>query len=190
MKLPSPNVTYTTHGTFHASIGFGFDPKTKDYKVIKVVTLLESLGLKKNRPQVEIYTLSTGQWRMLRTDLAPICALFQHDSQIFINGALHWVAFRVSDNNLHNFVLVFDLGEEVFYDILLPEFLGHMGLMSGSVSVYRNSIAFFQKDNGFLHIWTMKEYGVVSSWTKLFSLPLLDQNFFGASDSIQRALGF
>ena len=62
--------------------------------------------------------------------------------------------------------------------------------MSGSISVYRNSIAFFQKDNGFLHIWAMKEYGVVSSWTKLFSLPLLDQNFFGASDSIQRALGF
>ena len=82
------------------------------------------------------------------------------------------------------------MGEEVFYDILLPEFPGHMGLMSGSISVYRNSIAFFQKDNGFLHIWAMKEYGVVSSWTKLFSLPLLDQNFFGASDSIQRALGF
>ena len=89
VKLPSPNVTYTTHGRFHASIGFGFDPKTKDYKVIRVVTLLESLGLEKNRPQVEIYTLSTGQWRILRTDLAPICALFQHDSQIFINGALH-----------------------------------------------------------------------------------------------------
>ena len=79
------------------------------------------------------------------------------------------------------------MGEEVFYDILLPEFPGHMGLMSGSISVYRNSIAFFQKDNGFLHIWAMKEYGVVSSWTQVFSSSL---DFFGASDSIQRALGF
>nr|POE71720.1 f-box protein cpr30 [Quercus suber] len=135
-------------------------------------------------------SFTTGQWRTLRTDLAPICALYWTDPQTFFNGALHWVAFRVSDNNLHNFVLVFDLGDEVFHEILLPEFPGHMGLMPGSVSVYRNSIAFFQMDNDFLHIWVMKEYGVVSLWTKVFSLPLLDLDFFGASDSMQRALGF
>nr|XP_023884339.1 F-box protein At3g07870-like isoform X1 [Quercus suber] len=188
LKLPSPNVTYATHGVFDACIGFGFDPKTKDYKVISV-TLLKSLDLERTRPQVEIYTLSTGQWRMLRTGLAPI-TLFRRQPQTFINGALHWVASRGSDNNLHNFVLVFDLGEEIFHEILLPEFPGHMGLKYGSVSVYRNSIAFFRKDDDFLQIWVMKEYGVVSSWTKVFSLPLFNLDFFGASGSIQRALGF
>nr|POF24520.1 f-box/kelch-repeat protein [Quercus suber] len=125
LKLPSPNITYATHGRFRTSIGFGFDPKTKDYKVIRVVTVLDSLHFEQSRPQVEIYTLSTGQWRMLRTDLAPICALFRSNPQTFVNGALHWVAFRISDDyHLHNFVLVFDLGDE---------------------------------DNGFLHIWTMKD---------------------------------
>nr|XP_023884340.1 F-box protein At3g07870-like isoform X2 [Quercus suber] len=92
LKLPSPNVTYATHGVFDACIGFGFDPKTKDYKVISV-TLLKSLDLERTRPQVEIYTLSTGQWRMLRTGLAPI-TLFRRQPQTFINGALHWVASR------------------------------------------------------------------------------------------------
>ncbi|XP_065616537.1 F-box protein CPR1, partial [Quercus suber] len=188
LKLPSPNITYATHGKFRDYLGFGFDPKTKDYKVIRVVTLLESLDFKRTRPQVEIYTLSTGQWRMLGTGLAPLGALYSTYPHTFINGALHWVAFfRDSDNNIHNFVLVFDLGEEVFHEILLPEFPGHMGLISGTVSVYRNSIAFFRKGNDFLHIWAMKEYGVVSSWTKLFSLPL---DFFAASDSTERALGF
>uniref|UniRef100_A0A7N2L5N3 F-box domain-containing protein n=1 Tax=Quercus lobata TaxID=97700 RepID=A0A7N2L5N3_QUELO len=157
LKLPSHNITYATHGRFGASIGFGFDPKTKDYKVVRVVTLLGNLDVGKTRPQT------------------------------FINGALHWVAFRFSDNNIHNFVLVFDLGEEVFHEILLPDFRGHRGLISGTISVYRNSIAFFQKGNDFLHIWAMKEYCVGSSWTKVFSLPL---DFFGASDSIQRALVF
>ncbi|KAM3691081.1 hypothetical protein ACJW31_09G168200 [Castanea mollissima] len=190
LKLPSLNVTYATHGGFDASIGFGFDPKTKDYKVVRVVTLLESIDLEKSRPQVEVYTLSTGQWRILRTGLAPICALFRRDPQTLINGALHWVAFRVSDKKFHNFVLVFDLGEEVFYEIPLPEFPGHTGLMSGSISVYRNSIALFQKDNGFLHIWMMKENGVVSSWTKVLSLPFSSQGFLGVGDSIPRALGF
>ncbi|XP_075638609.1 F-box protein At3g07870-like [Castanea sativa] len=189
LKLPSPNITYATHGPFDATIGFGFDPKTKEYKVVRVVTLLESIDLEKSRPQVEVYTLSTGQWRILRTGLAPI-AFFRRDPQTFINGALHWVASRFSDNKFHNFVLVFDLGDEVFHEILLPEFPGHTGLMFGSISVYRNSIALFQKDNGFLHIWAMKEYGVLSSWTKVLSLPLFYLDFFGASDSIQKALGF
>ncbi|XP_030956399.1 F-box protein At3g07870-like [Quercus lobata] len=186
-KLPSHNITYATHGRFGASIGFGFYPKTKDYKVVRVVTLLGNFDVGNTRPQVEIYTLSTGQWRMLRTDLATICALIRTNPQTFINGALHWVAFRFSDNNIHNFVLVFDLGEEVFHEILLPDFRGHRGLISGTISVYRNSIAFFQKGNDFLHISLMKEYGVVSSWAQVFSSPL---DFFGASDSIQRALGF
>ncbi|XP_050245788.1 F-box protein CPR1-like isoform X4 [Quercus robur] len=187
LKLPSPNVTYATHGAFRGSSGFGFDPKTKDYKVVSVVTLLENFDLGKTRPQVEIYTLSTGQWRMLRTDLAPICGLYWTDPQTFINGALHWVAFRVCDNNLHNFVLVFDLGDEVFHEILLPEF---PRLMYDSVSVYRNSIALFERDNDFLHIWAMKEYGVVSSWTKVLSLPSSSQGFLGSRDDIRRALGF
>ena len=186
LKLPSPNITYATHGRFGASIGFGFDPKTKDYKVVRVVTLLGNLDVGKTRPQVEIYTLSTGQWRMLGTGLDPSGALYC--PQTLINGALHWVAFfRDGDNNIHNFVLVFDLAKEVFHEILLPEFPGHMGLISGTISVYRNSIAFFRKSNDFLHIWVMKEYGVVSSWTQVFSSPL---DFFGASDRIQRALGF
>ncbi|XP_030927838.1 F-box protein CPR1-like isoform X1 [Quercus lobata] len=190
LKLPSPNVTYATHGAFRGSSGFGFDPKTKDYKVVSVVTLLENFDLEKTRPQVEIYTLSTGQWRMLRTGLAPICVLLQNGPQTFINGALHWVAFRDSDNYFHNFVLIFDLGDEVFHEILLPEFPGNTGLMSGSVSVYRNSIAFFRQDNDFLHMWAMKEYGVVSSWTKVLSLPSSSQRFFGSRDDIPRALGF
>ncbi|KAL4607814.1 hypothetical protein ACB092_09G201900 [Castanea dentata] len=189
LKLPSPNITYATHGPFDATIGFGFDPKTKDYKVVRVVTLLESINLEKSRPQVEVYTLSTGQWRILRTGLAPI-AYFRRDPQTFINGALYWVASRFSDNKTHNFVLVFDLGDEVFHEILLPEFPGHTGLMLGSISVYRNSIALFQEDNGFLHIWVMKEYGVVYSWTKVLRLPLFYLDFFGATDSIQKALGF
>ena len=161
LKLPSPNITYATHGRFGASIGFGFDPKTKDYKVVRVVTLLGNLDVGKTRPQVEIYTLSTGQWRMLGTGLAPSGALYWTSPQTLINGALHWVAFfRDSDNNIHNFVLVFDLAEEVFHEILFPEFPGHMGLISGTISVYRNSIAFFRKGNDFLHIWVLCPRGL------------------------------
>ena len=66
---------------------------------------------------------------------------------------------------------MFDLGDEVFCQILLPELPSYTGRMVWtSVSVYGNSIAGFQSriKSGQINIiiWVMKEYGVASSWTK------------------------
>ena len=66
---------------------------------------------------------------------------------------------------------MFDLGDEVFHQILLPELPSYTGRMVWtSVSVYGNSIAGFQSriKSGQINIiiWVMKEYGVASSWTK------------------------
>ncbi|KAM3690873.1 hypothetical protein ACJW31_09G152400 [Castanea mollissima] len=159
------------HFSFDACIGFGFDPKTNDYK---------------------IYSLSTGdQWRMLRVDLAPICAFCHHEPHAFINGALHWVASRLTVNEFLYFILVFDLGDEVFrHEILPPEPIGHTRMMFAFISVYKDSIALIQKDyNRKLHIWVMKEYGVESSWTKVLSLNISNQGFFDSED-IPRVIGF
>ena len=116
--LPIPNVTYTAHSGFDATIGFGFDPKTNDYKVVKLVTLQDGLDLKHSRIEAEIYSLPTTKWRMLSASLVPKCTMSRCEPQTFVNGALHWVAFRrVVDDNLQHFVLVFDLGNEVFREM-------------------------------------------------------------------------
>ncbi|KAM4113608.1 hypothetical protein ACJW30_04G008700 [Castanea mollissima] len=170
-----------TNFSSDACIGFGFDPKNKDYKVVRVIKLKERLDF-------QIYSLSTSdQWRMLRVDLAPICAFCHHEPHAFINGALHWVASRVTDNEFLYFILVFDLGDEVFrHEILPPEPISHTAF----VSVYKDSIALIQKDyNCKLHIWVMKEYGVESSWTKVLSLNISNQGFFDLED-IPRVIGF
>ena len=69
-------------------------------------------------------------------------------------------------NDTKSFVLVFDLGDKVFYQILLLELPWKMVWIH--VFVYGNSIAGFQKrvGGGKLNIWVMKEYGVASSWTQ------------------------
>ena len=56
VNLPSPNVTYITNGGFGTIIGFEFDSKTNDYKVVRVVLNVLSL----------VYSLSTGEWKMVR----------------------------------------------------------------------------------------------------------------------------
>ena len=120
VKLPQPNITCCSR---NASVGFGFDSKTNDYKVVRFVMLEEKGQEGKSPLVVEVYSLSIGKWRMV-TALPPIGAIGTargHDKEAFVNGALHLVALRKTGNKFLNFVMVFDLGDEVFREIALPE---------------------------------------------------------------------
>ena len=191
VKIPSPNieVTFWTHGEFNASIGFGFDAKTNDYKVVRMVSLVMNADDQRDQPEVEVYSLSTGEWRVISPLLPPICVLNSDDTPAFVNGAMHWIAFRRDDDfKLHHFVLVFDLGDEVFREILLPEFPegeGRSELCAG----YGNSIALFLGSyySGFFIIWVMKEYGVASSWTIVLGIHNQD---IGSGEWVPRPIGF
>jgi F-box interacting protein len=186
LKLPYPNVTFT-HGESDASIGFGFDPKTNDYKVVRVVCLEIDPNILKDRPAVEVFTLSSGEWRMVTAALPPIFIVNRFEAQVFVNGAIHWLAFRRTGGGvkLDHFVLVFDLGDEVFREILLPKLPNPGECVYNLCAVYGNSIALFQTMfiSHRLDIWVMKEYGVASSWTKVLTVQ-------GPGEVIPRAIGF
>ena len=102
--------------------------------------------LGKAPPEVEVYSLATGEWRMV-TALAPIGAARRQERQTFFNGALHWVTMRrLSDKELINFIMVFDLGDEVFREIALPKLSEEDDYLArGSLSAYGNSLALFME---------------------------------------------
>ena len=182
IQLPSPpNVTYKSN----ASIGFGFDAKNNDFKVVRIGNNQNRHNLQENRPVVEVYSVSTGEWRMVTDPLPPFCTLRRRVPNAFVNGALHWIAMKWDkDHKEHCFILVFDLGDEVFREIMLPKV--QLYDRSHSVHVYGNSIAFFAYGNSIAFfgygnsfaylqgrgtdIWLMKEYGVTSSWTMVFTV--------------------
>ncbi|XP_021822176.1 uncharacterized protein LOC110763652 [Prunus avium] len=57
VTLPRPGITFLSHGRNNASLGFGFDAMTNDYKVARLVTLLEE----DEQPTLaEVYSLATG----------------------------------------------------------------------------------------------------------------------------------
>jgi F-box interacting protein len=182
VKLPYPNVTFEIRDEIFHSIGFGFDPKTNDYKVVRMVSLWDDPDCK-DRPKVEVYTLSTGEWRTVTPVLSPLCILHDCPTPAFVNGALHWIGFRRNGDQFRYFVLVFDLGDEVFREIPLTELQLGSGVRFRYnpeedwiqlSAVYGNSIAlfhatYFHATYDFLDIWVMKEYGVASSWTKVLT---------------------
>ncbi|KAJ6376400.1 hypothetical protein OIU76_025524 [Salix suchowensis] len=109
---------------------------------------------------MELYSLNEGSWRSIPQTAPLRYDTDQHFSSAFLNGVVHWIANRADQHEgIHNVVLGFDMSDEIFLEIALPSCL----------------------DN--FHIWVMKEYGVVESWTQLVLT-------FGAQgEGIPRALG-
>jgi F-box interacting protein len=139
--------------------------------------------LGKAPPEVEVYSLATGEWRMV-TALAPIGAARRQERQTFFNGALHSVTVRrLSDKELINFIMVFDLGDGVFREIaLLPKLSEEDDYLArGSLSVYCNSLALFLEIKQSLNIWVMKEYGVEYSWTKVCTYAVSGFGYYAAA---------
>jgi F-box interacting protein len=185
VKLPPPNMSISTHGLCEESTGFGFDAQTNDYKVVRFVTLDYSGG--EFPPEVEVYSLAIGEWRMV-TALAPIGDVCGRGTQAFINGALHCIAMQnVTHNKSTYFVMVFDLGDEVFREMELPKLLDETdrGWAQLAISAYGNSLALFDDTDGALNIWVMKEYADASSWTKIFTYAVR-----GYADDVARPIAF
>ncbi|KAJ6724456.1 hypothetical protein OIU85_022386 [Salix viminalis] len=175
-------------GHLYSFVGFGYDSRANDYKLIRMVNSQKSKFLSENFPKMELYSLNEGSWRSIPQTAPLRYDTDQHFSSAFLNGAVHWIANRADQHEgIHNVVLGFDMSDEIFLEIALPSCLDNVRPSCLSLLVYKESSisvcqASFLSSVQF-HIWVMKEYGVVESWTELVLT-------FGAQgEGIPRALG-
>ncbi|KAI9077786.1 hypothetical protein K1719_040272 [Acacia pycnantha] len=167
IMLPEPILTYSTGNQLF--FGFGFDSKNKDYKVIRFVTL----GDKENVPQIEVFSLASRSWRSIPFRASPFLLpqYFRNIPQVFLNGVLHWVVSRRCDDHILNFILSFDVVEETFGELTLPQHLrestSRLSILQGgdSLCVLHK---YYNEEDEFFSIWVMKEYGDVGSWNEVF----------------------
>ncbi|KAI8010636.1 F-box/kelch-repeat protein [Camellia lanceoleosa] len=118
MKLPKSGSSVTkAHRLLRFDFGFGFNDMSNDYKVVKIVCAKD-----KHRRyvvhRVELFALSMGSWRSVC--IGDLCyELYGFDSLlVFVNGAAHWVVFNLRKDCVC--ILAFDIVEEVFREIALP----------------------------------------------------------------------
>ncbi|KAI5599491.1 hypothetical protein POPTR_002G223000v4 [Populus trichocarpa] len=153
--------------------GFGFNPKTNEYKVIRIVYYRNGHGrYPRSRriiyplSQVQILTLGCPGWRSLGK---VSYRLVRRASETLVNGRLHWVS-RPCRNKPARRLVSFDLTDEQFREVPKPDCGGlnrcdyHLAVLRGclSVAVYCNY--------GRLEIWVMKEYNVKESWVKEYNI--------------------
>ncbi|XP_023907625.1 F-box protein At3g07870 isoform X1 [Quercus suber] len=171
-----------THPADRAVFGFGYHPQNNDYKILRVTFAVQQVTRKP--AEAEIYTLSTDSWRKALisvesfsgSDSGPNGSVDQvyFPTRLCFNGALHFIAFSGG----HKFILSFDINDERFREILLPQnylegILKHferLAMFKGSLALIVFGEDLVEKSDR-CHIWVMKEYGVVESWARK-SVPL------------------
>ncbi|KAB2621503.1 F-box/kelch-repeat protein [Pyrus ussuriensis x Pyrus communis] len=159
---------------FSCTLGFGYDPKRKDYMLISIISygeeILEDDRLIIHPPQAEIYTLSNDN---LSTYFEGVFyGLGYEEKKEFL------LFYDRLEEEKKQLVISYDASNEVFHDILLPDCFYEFPTHEFSLTVWNESVALF----GFYHgedeepfeIWVMDEFD--DGWTKHLSVvPKLDQ---------------
>uniref|UniRef100_A0A5B6YYZ6 F-box domain-containing protein n=1 Tax=Davidia involucrata TaxID=16924 RepID=A0A5B6YYZ6_DAVIN len=178
VTLPKPGFTFVPQGA--CLLGFGFDPLSNDYKVVRIVYQPENYNFRVP-PNVELYTLSSGTWRSICADALPYVVYNFFPLSAFVNGAVHWVA-----SSLCSLIVAFDMGTEVFRELPLPDGVANTDVLKLSITVLGTSLAVIQYEkiwqSDYCWVWVMKEYGVVKSWTKLLTIDM--------REGIRQVVGF
>ena len=189
VTLPKPdNIGYEEKlQVFSIGWGFGFDSRTNDYKAVKIICL-ENNGDAKLDSLVQVFSLATRCWKSFRVGVpdcslnhrglpsilinGPIDRIINRRPQPFINGAIHWLASRIDSDVRRYFVLSFDISNEIFREIMLPDKISLLSSLCLFISVYEKSLAAYVASPYLRSLWVMKEYGVIESWTQV----LIEQN--------------
>ncbi|XAR68182.1 hypothetical protein NMG60_11003223 [Bertholletia excelsa] len=185
--LPKPQFHCVSGGV--CLLGFGFDAINNDYKVVRIVYQhnIPDDHNYKVPPLVEIYTQNSGNWRNI-CDIAPNTVLYNFfPLPGFLNGSVHWIGSgQHCKDSSRNLIAAFDMVDEVFRDIMMPDILAKTDVLKLSISVLGTSLTIIQYEkiwqSDYCWVWTMKEYGKVESWAKLLTIDM--------REGIRKVVGF
>ncbi|XP_026383307.1 uncharacterized protein LOC113278772 [Papaver somniferum] len=110
----------------HTSFEFGFDPATKDDKVICVSRFIispeaqEDVGPYKSYEAWEVLELGDNAWRSIEEE-SPL-RLGSHPLSIYVNGTIYRFPGLNIDNKFGQYLLAFDVGTDNFRMIQIPKF--------------------------------------------------------------------
>ena len=171
--LPKPNLVerFVLQG-----VGFGYDSKSNDYKVVR-------FGRDQSLyPKSEVYSLKSDSWKNIGFDSGK--EYFPSlNIEVYFNGAFYWLM-----SGPRFMVKSFDMSNEVFSSVPLPDSLRTTKSQWMSLGVWDDSLALFfcPGDKGIpvtIDIWVMKECVKGSySWNKDLSI--------GPFEGIDCPLGF
>jgi len=170
IRLPEAT-TKPTQVRMQGQAGFGYQPKTNEYKVIRM--WIRHVKFANERVILHINTLGTPIWRKVEVD--PQISFLSLEYPTCVNGALHWIRFESQQRS----ILFFCFESERLQSFPSPPHVfGNPN--DGSHRNFKRKISMGEL-KGFLYIckwtflsdvsvWVMNEYGIEESWTKVYNI--------------------
>lgn len=175
-------------------VGFGFDPKSKDYLLVRILSFEDLYDgeyedhLVIQPPRAEVYTLSTNSWREvnagnLQTETKNIFGL---DCETCFKGIFYWKGYEEPREYMSSYdrdvedqkylIVLFDACDRVFHSVKLPECFYQFPNHEFTLTVWNDSVVlygFYRGGDQPFEIWVMDDFattGVKCSWTKHISI--------------------
>ncbi|MCH82113.1 F-box family protein, partial [Trifolium medium] len=157
IRLPEATGIMNTRKAICA--GLGFQPKTNEYKVIRMCKIDNG-----NAMVVEMHTLGTTTWKTIEVD--PKFLFLRLESPASVNGALHWINF---DGKIRS-ILCFDFESERLQSFPSPPPPPppESNVLGISMVELKGFLYFCESILNSCVVWLMKKYGIGESWTKVF----------------------
>ncbi|XP_050281460.1 putative F-box protein At4g09190 [Quercus robur] len=158
------------------NVGFGLDLKSNDLKVVRIRTYLRMPGKGKPVQDVQLYSVNRGSWTELCVDL-PYGFLDRKRFTFYIDGVFYWYAPSDCDFVLKNEIVAFDMSEDTFSMTKVPDKCcveSNNYWRWTTLTELKKRVAMIrytsESSNITFHLWVLLEFGVMESWTKLFTI--------------------
>lgn len=137
-------------GFRHTVLGFGVCPITNDPMIVKITNVsMEMRSTTGVHWAVEVYTLSTGSWR-IPTSKLPDKPVTVRWNPVVIDKFIYWFAFHGIEEfvkygvDANKLILSFDMTTQEFTPIDLPNYFAHKSSMEFSISKLKGSLALLE----------------------------------------------
>ncbi|XP_059627094.1 uncharacterized protein LOC132269878 [Cornus florida] len=145
-----------------AAYGFSCSTVQLAYKILRIKKDCPARDTTSKNSTAELYTFKTGKWMNIGHALYPQASNGRFGARV--NGILHWI---IEDPESSDVICCFDIEKEVFGSVQLPSALKNFwGRIDLKVESLRNTLFVFHGSSMYLHIFSMKEYGVNRSWSQ------------------------
>ncbi|PON54139.1 F-box domain containing protein [Parasponia andersonii] len=123
-----------------AEFGFGYDPKANDYKFVRILNGAD-YGVGSNMAsRAQVYSLGTDSWREIKMD-TKVRYYRGRRKGVYLRGVYYWWINALPYYN--DMILSFDMCDERFQRIPLPDEVQRFGAEWRSLAVWNESLVLF-----------------------------------------------
>ncbi|XP_039686302.1 F-box protein CPR1 isoform X2 [Medicago truncatula] len=147
--------------------GFGFDPLTGDYKLLRI-SWLASPHNSFYDSHVRLFSSITNSWKIIPS--MPYSLIYAQFMGVFVENSLHWIMTKKLGGLHPSLIVAFNLTLEIFNVVPLPDVHNSNESFEIDVDVLGGCLCMTYYETTKVDVWVMKEYGSRDSWCKLFTM--------------------